>query len=285
MKKIGFIDYYIDEWHANNYPQMIRSSRYKDRYDVALAWEMPHSLADKKPIDQWCSEQNVRRATSIEQIVDECDAIVVMSPDNAERHEELADLPLRSGKPVYIDKPIAPSLAAAKRLFEKAAKYNTPMMSSSALRFGSALQNALNDKVRGDRVHFAATRGGGVFHVYAIHQLEMLVMAMGVGATRVMHCGNDHANVMLVDYSDGRRGSIQLLQGVPFSMAMAYGDNHCESLDTMDDFFPRFIDAMLTFFDTGLSPIPVAQTLEIAALIEAGLEGLKRGDQWISVPR
>jgi predicted dehydrogenase len=285
MKKIGFVDYYIDQWHANNYPQMIRSSRFKDHYDVTLAWEMQHTLPDKQPIDQWCSEQNVRRAESIEQVVDECDAIVVMSPNNAEYHEKLADLPLRSGKPVYIDKPIAPSLAAAKRLFEKAATYNTPMMSSSALRFGSALQNALSDKVKGDRVHFAATRGGGVFHVYAIHQIEMLVMTLGVGAMRVMHCGNDHANVMLVDYDDGRRGSIQLLPGAPFSMAITYGDAHSESLDTMDDFFPRFIDAMLTFFDTGRSPIPVAQTLEIAALIEAGQQGLTQRDQWVPVPR
>ena len=26
-KKIGFIDYYLDEWHSNNYPKMIPSSR------------------------------------------------------------------------------------------------------------------------------------------------------------------------------------------------------------------------------------------------------------------
>lgn len=25
MKKTGFIDYYLDEWHANNYPQWIRN--------------------------------------------------------------------------------------------------------------------------------------------------------------------------------------------------------------------------------------------------------------------
>ena len=24
MKRIGFIDYYLDEWHANNYPQLIK---------------------------------------------------------------------------------------------------------------------------------------------------------------------------------------------------------------------------------------------------------------------
>lgn len=24
MKKIGFIDYYLDEWPANNYPEMLK---------------------------------------------------------------------------------------------------------------------------------------------------------------------------------------------------------------------------------------------------------------------
>ena len=24
--KIGFIDYYLDEWHANNYPQFLREA-------------------------------------------------------------------------------------------------------------------------------------------------------------------------------------------------------------------------------------------------------------------
>ena len=40
MKKIGFIDYYIDEWHANNYPNWIRESKYKDEFEVSYAYEM-----------------------------------------------------------------------------------------------------------------------------------------------------------------------------------------------------------------------------------------------------
>ncbi|MDZ4197913.1 MAG: hypothetical protein U1E27_01360 [Kiritimatiellia bacterium] len=39
MFKIGFIDLFIDEWHANNYPKLIRESRFKDEIEVALAWE------------------------------------------------------------------------------------------------------------------------------------------------------------------------------------------------------------------------------------------------------
>lgn len=282
MKTIGFIDYYIDEWHANNYPALIRESRFRDRFDVALAWEET-TPAGKMPLDAWCRAQRVGKAAGIREVVEACDCLIVLSPDNAERHEALADLPLRSGKPVYIDKPIAPSLAAAQRLFAKAAAHGTPMMSSSALRFGSALEQALQAR-QGRRAGFCATRGGGVFHIYAIHQLEMLVMALGAGATRVMQCGNTTANLMVIEYGDGRRGSITLMPGHAFQLSADFGDGQAIVIDAMDDFFPRFIEAMLAFFETGVSPIPAEQTLEIAALLEAGAAALQAPDSWVPVP-
>ncbi len=178
MKKIGFIDYYIDEWHADNYPTWIRESSYRKDFDVALAWE-EITPEGRKPLFQWCKEQKVSVAGSLEQVVEESDCIVVLSPDNPECHERLADLPLKSGKPVYIDKPFAPSLDAGLRLFEKAEQHGTPLMSSSALRFGSALRSALDAKADGEMVNFVSTRGSGVYAVYSIHQVEMLAMAMG----------------------------------------------------------------------------------------------------------
>jgi predicted dehydrogenase len=283
-KKIGFIDYFIDEWHANNYPQMIAKSSFKDKFEVTLAWDKI-AREDRRPIDQWCKEMNIPKASSIEQVVEECDCLIVLSPDNSEMHEELADLPLKSKKPVYIDKPIAPSLAAAKRLFEKADKYGTPMMSSSALRFGSALEKALKETIAGEPVHFAATRGGGDFQIYLIHQLEMLVMALGTGAKRVMQCGNKVSNLMVVDYEDGRRGCVNLACGVPFGMTINYGEKKTVAIDTMSDFFLRFIEALLAYFDTGKIAVPKKETLEIASLIEAGTAALNKMEQWVAVPK
>ncbi len=282
MKKIGFIDYYIDEWHANNYPKMIRESSYKDKFEVALAWE-DIKKEGKKSLDEWCREQNVGKAESLAQVVRECDCIVVLSPDNTEEHERLADLPLRSGKPVYIDKPFAPTLAAAKRLFAKAEKYATPMMSSSALRFGSALENAIKNEIAGEEVNFAAIQGGGVFQIYAIHQIEMLVMLMGAGAQKVMQCGTDASKLMLVDYGNGRRASINLIPGHPFRLSAQYGKDKCKVINEMPDFFPRFIEGMLKFFDTARPLIPRDQTLAIAALIEAGTKALAKPDKWVKV--
>lgn len=283
-KKIGFIDYFIDEWHANNYPGMIREGAFKDDFDVTLAWEMM-TREDRRPLDVWCKELNVPKARSLEQVIEESDCLVVLSPDNVEMHEELADLPLRSGKPVYIDKPFAPTLAAGQRMFAKALENNTPLMSSSALRYGSALENTMKNIVAGQKVNFVSVRGGGVFHIYAIHQLEMLVMTLGTGACRVMQCGNTESQLMIIDYPDGRRGCINLMLANPFGMGIHYGDNQSLSIDTMDDFFPRFIDAMLTFFETGISSAPKEQTLEITALIEAGTVALATPDQWILVPK
>jgi hypothetical protein len=283
-KKIGFIDYFIDEWHANNYPQMIANSSLKDKFEVSLVWDKI-TREDRRPIDQWCKEMNIPKASSIEQVVEECDCLIVLSPDNSEMHEELADLPLKSGKPVYIDKPIAPSLAAAKRLFEKADKYGTPMMSSSALRFGSGLEKAIKEEIAGEPVHFVAARGGGDFHIYLIHQLEMLVMSLGTGAKRVMQCGNDKADLMVIDYEDGRRGSVNLVGWNPFGIGIRYGEDKAVDVGEMNDFFPRFIEALLAYFDTGKIVVPQKETLEIAALIEAGTAAMGKRDQWVAVPK
>jgi len=285
MKKIGFIDHSIDNFHANKFLSLIRSGPLKEKYDVACAWE-EEAAAGKRDIDQWCGEMNVEKAESIEQVVAECDGLMVLSPDRSDRHEDLADLPLRSGKPVCVDKTFAPSLAAAKRMFEKAEQHGTPLMSSSVLRFGSAFVKAVEENLAGKKARFAAARGAGAsFAIYAVHQLEMLVAILGTGASRVMQCGNDEAEVLLVDYPDGRRGVVNRMVGWhPFQISFTYGGESA-SVDTIDDHYDRFVDALLDFFETGNSPVPKEETLEIMALVATGVQALEQPGQWLAVAR
>ena len=283
MKSIGFVDFYIDEWHSNNYPQMIRNSTRGKEYAVTLAWD-EITPDGKKGLERWCREQGVAKAKSIEQVVAECDCIVVLAPDNPEHHERLAEIPLRSGKPVYVDKTFAPTRAAAERMFSLAAKHNTPLMSSSALRFGSALQHAFKHDVAGKRVNFVSTNGPGLFRNYSVHQLEMLVMVLGVGAYRVMHCGTEIVSSMIIDYHDDRRGSILMGSDLPFRLYCNYGENKGLEVNEMSDFFERFIDAMLEFFEAGVSPIAPEETIEIMALYETGMNAIRKPDNWMNLP-
>lgn len=284
MKKIGFIDYYIDEWHANNYPGFIKKSRLGAQFEVALAWEET-TPSGKIGLDAWCRREGVTPAASIEKVIRECDCLVVLSPDNPECHERLCDLPLRSGKPVYVDKTFAPDLATAKRLVALAEKHKTPMMTSSALRYGSVLRKTVTEKLAQSPARFVSTSGPGLFSNYSIHQVEMLVMTLGTGASRVMQCGTPDSRVMVIDYPDGRRGLIQLSPELPFRLLCQHGENLGFSVESFDDFFDGFIDAMLEFFRTGISSVPAKETLEIMAILEAGNASLAARDAWFPVPK
>lgn len=282
MKTIGFIDYYLDEWHANNLPGWIRESAWKDRVEIGWAWAQKDREGGLSS-EAWCSEHGVRLARSLEEVVEKSDYLIVLSPDNPERHEELADLALRAGKPLYVDKTFAPDVAAAKRMFSLAEKHDTPMFSSSALRFAEELR-PMRAEGRAADVVFAATGGSGTFEVYAVHQLEMIVSLMGTGARRVMQCGGEHGSMTVIDYGNGRRASVQIMPGMPFRISLQ--DNAGQSLHvpTLNaSFFHRLVEAMLLFFDTRQVPVAKEETIQIMALIEAGRAGQDAPDQWIGV--
>jgi Oxidoreductase family, NAD-binding Rossmann fold len=256
MKKIGFIDHYIDNWHSNHFPQMIRESAFKDEFEIALAWEET-TPPGKKPLVEWCKEYGVTPARSLEQVVDTCDVILVLSPDDADRHLPLAQYALRSGKPVCIDKPFADKIRDAREMFDLAAKLRTPLMSSSSLRFTPALTAAKTDRIRGKKVHYVSSWGGGRFPVYIVHILEMLVTTIGTGARRVMSLGERaEAPVLVVDYPDKRRGLLQLYPGLGFGLAASYGDGESLYLADVQGFYEVYIQAVLDFFMTGVSPVP-----------------------------
>jgi hypothetical protein len=282
MKKIGFIDHCIDNWHSNNYPRMIRESALKNEFEVTLAWA-EQCPPGKKPLDVWCREQNVGQARTLEEVVDTCDCILILSPDNAARHLPLSKYPLRSGKPVYIDKPFADRFSDAKAMFDAAKKNRTPLMTCSSLRFTPALAAAKKDKIQGKKVHYVSTWGAGKFPVYIVHVLEMLVMTLGTGARRVMSVGTPTADILVVDYPDKRRGLLQLFPGLEFGLAASYGEGESFVLNNMQGFFEAFIDAVLNFYLTGQNSIPARETLEIVALQEAGTRALEHRDHWIEV--
>lgn len=281
-KKIGFIDLFIDEWHANNYPNWFKAAKLSNEFEVALAWE--EAPAGGRPLAEWCKAMDIAPAKSIEQVVENCDAICVLAPSNPEVHERLAQIPLRSGKPVYMDKPFAPDKAAAERIFALAEKFKTPLMSSSALRFSTELLKAKSETFANQKVMFTGVRGGGrSFEEYSIHQVEMLVSLMGTGAKRVMQCGNGATNHMIVEFNDERRATVTLNLMLPFAITAACGEKDIVTLDKMSDFFPNLIDSMLEFYATKVSPIKREETIEISAIVAAGVKALKAPQTWVNV--
>ena len=285
MKRIGFIDYYLDEWHANNYPAWIREQCRAAGidFDIALAWadmDRPGGLST----DQWCSRSQVAPASSLEEVVERSDCLIILSPDNPEQHERLARLPLMSGKPVYIDKTFAPDLAAGRRMFELAAQYGTPLFSSSALRFSRELLTLPQAKPDRSGLEYLSTLGPGSFANYAVHQLEMIVALAGPEVQRVKSLSGSQARSLIIDYAGGCRASMLQIAEAPFRLSLQYQSGESRLIDQCTDFFPNLIAAILNFFATGLAPVPSRETLAIMALIEAGRAALASDDTWVDIP-
>ena len=280
-KKIGFIDLFIDEWHSNNYPGWIRESRFADQFELSYAYE-EQALPGGKDLEAWCKEFGVTPVATIEEIVEKSDALFVLAPSTPEAHERLSELALKSGKPVYIDKPFAPSKAAAERMFALADAHNTPMFSSSALRFGDELIEA-RKTLNGVKPDTVITCGGGrLYDEYAIHQLEMIVSVMGCGASKLMRTHGVQGDVVNIQYPDGRQAVLNYYPNFGFSIAMG-GDFPMINQPTQNRTFNNLLDSILEFFAGGANPVDRAETIEIAKLLEYSILAEKNTGVWIDL--
>lgn len=284
MNKIGFIDYYIDEWHANQYVKWIPEAARGGQFQVAYAWAMIDKPGGVTTED-WCKNNNVALAASIEELVDKCDSIVVLSPDNPEMHLELSQIPLASGKPVYIDKTFAPDLASATAMFDRAAQYNTPMYSTSALRYAPELTGYKGPGTLGEDITLVASKGAGHYENYLVHQLEMVVKCIGLGAKRAICNVAGEAPMIVYEYSDGRNAIVHCLPWVDFHLELLTKDGAGTSIPISSDFWPAFIDDMLSFFITKQPPVSREETCEVISMVEAGIKAIKSPGQWVDLSK
>ena len=100
MKRIGFVDYYISEWHANNYPAWIDDAG--SDYKVTHVWaELDTSPLDGVTTDEWCAKFGIKKCATIDELCTECDAIIILAPSNPEKHLPYAKAVFKYGKLIY----------------------------------------------------------------------------------------------------------------------------------------------------------------------------------------
>ncbi len=287
MLKIGFADYYLNNWHADHYPGFLRDviNRYGYEARVTHAFGV-HDAPPEGGLStaQWCAQRNIRPAESMEQLVDSVDAIMVIAADNSAWHEEVCQLPLRSGKPVFVDKTFAPSLAAGKRLFALAEEHGSPVFSSSAQRYCQDIldyQAAHKEKPR-----FVSTVGPHSLDSYAVHQLEPIVALMGVGVKRLkaFSVGN-RVTQLILDYGDGRLASFtQTPQPwAEFNFMVSDGETGQRLKSDDRNFYHNLAKAIMDFFVYGVCPVRKEETLEILAIIDAARTARNDPDVWFDI--
>jgi len=277
MKKIGFIDYFLHEWHADHFPEFIYEVS-KGEMKVCYAWgEIDSPREGGFTNKEWADKLGIELCLSQEEVIEKSDYLIVLSPDNAERHVDLCKLALVSKKPTYVDKTFAASLNDAKIIVENAE--NTPFFSASALRYDLGLQ-----AVKKDDIEAVDCRCAGDFKIYTIHMVEPIYLLMGK-AKRVLALGNVQGPTLLFDYNDGKRAVLSFFDhdNVGFNIAIRYKDGSAALLPFDSDYFKAFTMELVSFFDTGVPSVCINDTIDIISMLDAGKKAVANTGVWVEV--
>jgi hypothetical protein len=222
---------------------------------------------------------------SIDALLEKVDVVLLESNDGRPHLEQVLPV-LKAGKPVFIDKPIAGTLADAVAIFEAGRHYKTPLFSSSSLRYAPGAQEIRNGKigeVKGCDAYSPASLEAthpDLFW-YGIHGVETLFTVMGTGCERVTRVNTPGIDVVVGVWGGDRVGTFRGVRseagGGQISYGgTAFGTKGIEQIGPYGGYRPLVVE-IVKFFRTRKAPISEQETLEIYTFMEAADESKRQG--------
>lgn len=232
-------------------------------------------------------KMGVKIVNSIPDLLKEVD-VVLLETNDGRVHLEQAIPVLKSGKRMFIDKPIAASLADAIAIFELSKKYNAPTFSSSSLRYMTTAQEVRNGKigkvVGGDTFGpCSIEKTHPDFFWYGIHGVEILYTIMGTGCKELVRVHTNDTDYTVGTWEDDRIGTFRGTRSGKYAFGgTAFGENGVQTLGPSEGYNP-LLKEITGFFQTGIPPVKEEETLEICAFMEAADQSRLNGGTRVSL--
>ena len=274
----------LDTSHAPAFTRMLNDSTDPHHLPggrVARAWPggSPDFELSWSRVGQFTEEvrrQGVAICDSIEEAAAGCDAILLESADGRVHLEQFRKL-VPFGKPVFIDKPLACSLAEAEQIVRLAAAHGIPVMSSSSLRYLQGLPETVakhRSQITGVELRgplsFQETQTG--YFWYGMHTIEMMFAILGPDFQSLeLRCAGNTDRITAT-WPGGIVGTMELVKGkVPFSGTLLCGDRRIPlpSSDAVEEpFYRSLLKEVLLFFQTLEPAVNLSETLKLMAFVE-----------------
>jgi len=233
-------------------------------------------------------EMGVEIVDSIDKLIEKVDVVMILSIDGR-RHLEEAKPVFAAGKPVFIDKPIAGSLAEAIEIFRLARQHNVPCFTSSSLRFAKRTIDVRDDPKLGELVGCDQYAPCPLephhpdFFWYGIHGVEPLFTIMGTGCVSVTRVHTEGSDMAIGVWEGGRIGSVRgIRDGRRGYGSTVFGTKGTVPGGGFDGYEPLIVE-IVKFFKTGKPPVSEKETLEIFAFMEAADESKRQGGRPVTL--
>ena len=153
----------------------------------------------------------VQIVSSIDELLEQVDCVLLETNDGRPHREQVIPV-LKAGKRVFIDKPMAASLADVLAIFRASRHHNVPLFSASSLRYGKNSQAVRAGSI--GQVTFCQTHSP--CHIekthpdlfwYGIHGVESLFTIMGTGCQTVRRLNTEEGTIKVEGtWLNGRTG-------------------------------------------------------------------------------
>jgi len=223
----------------------------------------------------------VEIVSSIDELLKKVD-FVLLETNDGRLHLEQAIQVMKAGKRMFIDKPVAASLADAISVFRAAEHYKVPVFSTSSLRYLSSIIDIHDGKI--GKVLGADTFSPATIEKthpdlfwYGVHGVEALFSVMGRGCKSVTRTFTEKTDLVAGLWNDDRIGSFRgTRSGKAGFGGTVFGEDGIMALGDYQGYNALLVK-IAEFFKTGIIPVPAEDTLEIFAFMTAAEESKKRG--------
>lgn len=293
--RIGIVG--LDTSHSEAFIKLINGEKDNPEYNdfkVVAAYPFGSTTIESsaKRIPQYtevAKKYGVVITSSIAEMLKQVDCVLLETNDGT-LHLSQATEVIKSGKPLFVDKPVGATLPQALAIYRLAEEYKVPLFSSSALRFSSRNQElragtGAEGKVVGADCYSPSTNepSHAGFFWYGIHGVEILYTIMGTGCVSVSCTSNGGADLAVGLWEDGRIGTFRGLR----NSAHTYGGTVvCEKKVVPAGGYEGYeglLKSILTFFRTKEAPVGPVETLEIYTFMETANESIRQGGKPVSM--
>lgn len=301
--KVGVVG--IDNYQALAFTELFHNPKAEGelagiRVVAAFPGGSPDIEESVQSLPKWqpmMKQQGVEIVDTIDRVLEKSDAILIMSLDGR-AHLAQFQAVAKAGKPVYIGRPLAASLADAVAIFDLAKKTNTPVFSCSQHRFSPGFSGMRNHPEVGNVLGCSVYGGCPTephhpdLFWHAVHGIETLYTIMGPDCESLTRASTPDAELITGVWKDGRIGTFRgIRKGDIKYRAMVFGDKGISpSGDYGYDVPVKWVAPhgeymgykgvaieIAKFFRTRKPPVSPEETIEIFTFMEAAHQSKSHG--------
>lgn len=228
-------------------------------------------------------ELGVEIVPSMEELLPLVDGVLLESVDGTQ-HREQAIPVFEAGKPLFIDKPLAGSLADVLAIAESGRQHQVPWFTASSSRFTPGYPELRNNAEIGEILgcdaysQARAAIGHPDLFWYGVHGVDLLYSLMGVGCQSVTALQTQYSEQVTGVWTAGRVGTYRAIRehtGQTGLGATVFGAKGIAHVNNYYNYYPLVV-AIASFFRTRQSPIPEDEMIEVFSYLAAAEESKRR---------